>query len=170
MLLRRQWKPSKAGASSRVRKTDSRFVFRPPLKSTSGCSDIKPHPFASSVWLQGCLPTRRVLYRSWREVPPSWKRMGKGMQVSYKRVPFVRKSNCTACGLCESVCPHACLDVLGGSGALVQPEACTSEGDCLSICPESAIQMRWVRLNSNRSIGQWRVRALKTRQPQQSSA
>ena len=95
---------------------------------------------------------------------------GRGMQILYKRVPVVRKTRCTACGLCRSVCPHACLDVLGGSGALVQPDACTSEGYCVNACQESAIQMKWVRLNGNRSIGQWRGRALMVRQPQQSSA
>ncbi|MBZ5620634.1 MAG: 4Fe-4S binding protein [Acidobacteriia bacterium] len=92
------------------------------------------------------------------------------MQISYKRVPVVRKTRCTACGLCESVCPHACLGVLSGSGALVQPDACTSEGYCVSACQESAIHMRWMRLNGNRSIGQWRVRASTLRHPQQSSA
>ena len=94
----------------------------------------------------------------------------RGMQISYKRVPVVRKARCIACGLCEWVCPHACLGVLGGSGALVQPDACTSEGHCVSACQKEAIQMKWVRLNGNRSIAHWRVRASVLRQPQQSAA
>jgi ferredoxin len=84
------------------------------------------------------------------------------MQGSYKWVPVVRKTRCAACGLCGSVCPHGCLDVLDGIGALVQADACTSEGYCAEVCPESAIEMRWVRRNGNRSIGQWRVRCSKT--------
>jgi NAD-dependent dihydropyrimidine dehydrogenase PreA subunit len=117
-----------------------------------------------------CFPMRRVLYRFCREHLPSCRAVGgRGMQISYKRVPVVRKTRCTSCGLCGSVCPHACLDVLGGTGVLVQPDACTSEGFCVSACRESAIQMRWVRLDGDRSIGQWRVRALMLRQPQQSS-
>ena len=101
------------------------------------------------------------------ELPGGW---GRGMRISYKRVPVVRKSRCTACGLCGSVCPNACLGVLGGSGALVQPDACTSEGYCVSACRESAIRMKWVHLNGNRSIGQWRVRSSMPRQLQQSAA
>src|ERR1039458_3955503 len=91
---------------------------------------------------------------------------GRGMQISYKWVPVVRKTRCTACGLCRSVCPQACLDVRDGSGALVQADPCTSEGHCVSACRESAIQMRWVRMHGNRSIGQWRVRSAMLRRPQ----
>jgi Pyruvate/2-oxoacid:ferredoxin oxidoreductase delta subunit len=125
-------------------------------------ADIGSDPLLRSA--KGVIP---ILLGASPELSGGW---GRGMQVSYKRVPVVRKTRCTACGLCGSACPHDCLGVLGGSGTLVQPDACTSEGQCVTSCRQSAIQMRWVRLNGNRSIGQWRVRDSMLRQPQRSAA
>jgi len=44
--------------------------------------------------------------------------------------------------MCGSVCPHDCLDVIGGVGVLVRPDACSGEGACVDACPEGAIRMR----------------------------
>ena len=79
------------------------------------------------------------------------------MRTLYKWLPVVRKSRCVACGLCGSVCPHGCLDLLDGTGALVGANACTSEGHCIVACVENAIEMKWVRIRGDRSIGRWRV-------------
>lgn len=78
------------------------------------------------------------------------------MQIFYKKLPFVRKADCTGCGLCESVCHNDCFGVIGGTGLLVQPNACTSEAYCVTACPNSAIRMKWVRFNGTSSVGQWR--------------
>jgi len=87
---------------------------------------------------EGCIPSLGA-------VSPEFSGGGeRRMRIFYKRVPVVRKAHYTAGGLCGSVCPHACLEVLGGSGALVQPDACTSEDDCVSVCHVSAIRVSWV--------------------------
>lgn len=82
------------------------------------------------------------------------------MQVFYKRVPFVRKDRCVGCGLCGWFCPHDCLEVRCKTGVLVRPNECTSEGACVSACPEQALQMRWLKLDGNRLVGDWRVRSV----------
>ena len=81
------------------------------------------------------------------------------MSAFYKRVPVVAKNRCTVCGVCAAACPHECLGVDGGHGALVQPDTCTSEGRCVSACPQGAIRMRWLCVDGDRSVGQWRARA-----------
>ena len=90
------------------------------------------------------------------------------MRLFYKRVPFVRKARCVGCGLCGSVCAHGCLDILCNTGALVRPDKCTSEGACVAACPERALQMRWLKLNSNRLVGEWRVRSVPQRRSRES--
>ena len=36
------------------------------------------------------------------------------------------------------------------------PEACGSEEECLRVCPDEAIEMRWVELDADLSVGRWR--------------
>ena len=134
------------------------------------------HCYAALGFRAASIPPDKLQLQNGARLPPDAKRVtpiltrgspelsggwGRGMQISYKWVPVVLKSRCTACGLCGSACPSACLGVVGGRGALVQPDACTSEGHCVSACQERAIRMRWMRLNGDRSIGQWRVHALR---------
>ena len=77
--------------------------------------------------------------------------------VLRKWVPQVHAQRCTACGICGSVCPHSCLDVVEGVGVLVRPEDCSSEEDCVDACPEKAIRMRWMPVGGKPSIGRWRT-------------
>src|ERR1017187_867972 len=79
-----------------------------------------------------------------------------GMRVSYKWVPSVRQDCCAGCGVCGAVCPHGCLAVVDGTGALVRPEACTSEASCVSACGQRAIYMAWATVDSDYSVGRWR--------------
>jgi ferredoxin len=81
---------------------------------------------------------------------------GMRVKLSQKWVPSVRRDRCQACGLCGSICPNGCLDLLDGAGAVVRAEACTSEEQCVSACPEGAIRMMWARAEGDRSIGRWR--------------
>ena len=67
------------------------------------------------------------------------------------------ETDCTGCALCGTVCPHGCLDVIGGIGALIQADSCTSGAYCVAACPNGAIKMKWQRLNGSHSIGQWRA-------------
>lgn len=93
---------------------------------------------------------------------------GMRVKMSQKWVPSVRQDRCHACGLCGSICPYGCLDLLDGSGALVRAEACTSEEYCISACPEGAIHMIWARAEGDRSVGRWRSNGpppFRSRQP-----
>ncbi|MFQ5906045.1 MAG: mercury methylation ferredoxin HgcB [bacterium] len=48
---------------------------------------------------------------------------------------------CTACGLCEIVCPHGVLEVKG-KAAIVDRDACMECGACMLNCPADAIRVR----------------------------
>ena len=127
-----------------------------------------------ALWIKGV--KGRLLRVTKRDTPklpgtcagccPGW---GRGMQPFYKRVPVVRKDRCIGCGLCESVCPHDCLDVRCRIGALVRPDQCRSEGACVSACPGSALQMRWLKLDGNRLLGKWRGRSVSQRRPREAA-
>ena len=52
---------------------------------------------------------------------------------------------CTACGLCEEICPVEAIGVHQGDVAEVKAEACIGCGLCASVCPVEAIALVEVR-------------------------
>ena len=48
---------------------------------------------------------------------------------------------CTGCGMCISVCPHAVFARRGKEVVLADPEACMECGACFLNCPTVAIEV-----------------------------
>jgi len=75
---------------------------------------------------------------------------------SLKYIPVIDPDRCTGCRKCLAVChpgvlqPDACRKV-----SVCQPEYCDSDGGCVELCPENAIDMRWVEMSGDRSLGRW---------------
>ena len=76
---------------------------------------------------------------------------------------YIRKEQCTACGICESVCRFDALEtVLNSIGELkyrVIDYACEGCGLCVRLCPEAAIdfpkQLCGKLYVSNTRFGKW---------------
>ncbi len=58
-----------------------------------------------------------------------------------KFISTVDEQKCSACGLCEKVCPHAAITVNGEALAQVDPAFCQGCGLCMSACPTHALQL-----------------------------
>ena len=76
--------------------------------------------------------------------------------AAFKWVPVVAVERCTGCGLCVDACGPECLEIVDAIAALVTPDACGSEEHCIPVCEDDAIEMRWVALKGDTSIGKWR--------------
>jgi ferredoxin/flavodoxin len=66
------------------------------------------------------------------------------MEKSSRRqsIPFYADSDCTACGICEQVCPSGKIE-LAGNAPLWKPEApCYFCYACFNCCPEQAILVK----------------------------
>lgn len=66
--------------------------------------------------------------------------------VKKKAVAEIRTELCTGCGICASVCPVSCIDILGtglnfNGSAHVNRELCTGCNFCAVDCPWEAIAM-----------------------------
>ena len=57
----------------------------------------------------------------------------------------VDAESCTACGLCEEICPVQAIAVNQGDAAVVKADACIGCGLCASVCPVTAIALIEVR-------------------------
>lgn len=67
-------------------------------------------------------------------------------QIRKKAVACIIEEQCTGCGICVSVCPAACIDIVkkglnfnGNAG--VNPELCIGCNFCAIDCPWDAIVM-----------------------------
>jgi NAD-dependent dihydropyrimidine dehydrogenase PreA subunit len=76
----------------------------------------------------------------------------------YKWMPIISEELCTGCGLCVEACGPRSLALDDEVAVLVLPDTCGSEEHCISVCPADAIQMAWLPLAGNGSVGQWRDR------------
>lgn len=52
------------------------------------------------------------------------------------------ETECTGCGICVDVCPHAVFRMENGRAALVDRDLCMECGACAKNCPFSAISVR----------------------------
>jgi NAD-dependent dihydropyrimidine dehydrogenase PreA subunit len=55
-------------------------------------------------------------------------------------IPIINAKRCTACGICEDLCPTHAVEVQNKLAVIVRPDACTFCDICESYCPESAIE------------------------------
>jgi ferredoxin len=51
-------------------------------------------------------------------------------------------SKCTACGVCERVCPQAVLQVTSAGAEIVDRDACMECGACVRNCKTEALSVR----------------------------
>ena len=59
------------------------------------------------------------------------------LEIGRKVVAVVDFEKCTACGICEDVCPVRAIKVEGH--AIVDPDMCTGCAICVAQCPQNAI-------------------------------
>lgn len=57
--------------------------------------------------------------------------------------PFVKTSQCTACGECIDHCPSGALSPGEGARAVLDDAACIGCGECIAQCSSDAIGFRW---------------------------
>jgi len=76
-----------------------------------------------------------------------------------KWVPVVSEERCTGCDLCIEACGPACLALVDGIAALNRPDHCGSEEHCIQACRDDAIEMRWVEITGDLTVGLWRTNA-----------
>ena len=63
--------------------------------------------------------------------------MGKGESV--KKLAFVDKNVCVACGVCMGKCPREAIRIYRGCYAVVEAEKCIGCGLCAKACPAGCI-------------------------------
>jgi hypothetical protein len=54
------------------------------------------------------------------------------------------------------VCGAKFLEITEGIAALPRPAACGSEEHCITECRDDAIDMAWVLMEGNQTVGVWR--------------
>ena len=59
-----------------------------------------------------------------------------------KRLAFVDKSICVACGACTKVCPKDAISVCRGCYAVVDESKCVGCGLCGKTCPAGCIAIK----------------------------
>lgn len=78
------------------------------------------------------------------------------MSAGYKWVPVVDEDICDGCGVCVEACGPRCLEIVDGVSVLTRPDACGSEEHCIAPCPQACINMAWVPMDGDRSVGKWK--------------
>lgn len=59
-----------------------------------------------------------------------------------KKVAYVDRERCVACGACVKVCPKGAISVYRGCYAVVEEEKCVGCGKCGKTCPGGFISGR----------------------------
>lgn len=54
----------------------------------------------------------------------------------------LNEENCTGCGMCMEVCPHAVLSMNNGRIRIVNKDACMECGACVMNCPTVALSVQ----------------------------
>lgn len=62
--------------------------------------------------------------------------------IKERKIAYVDKKYCVACGCCANVCPIHAVSIVGGSYALVAEKICVGCGKCKKECPASVITIR----------------------------
>lgn len=75
-----------------------------------------------------------------------------------KLLPCIAQDFCTCCRLCSDTCLSGAVTMEEGQTPnLTRPQLCLSDARCANTCPMGGIEMSWVALEANHSIGQWRM-------------
>ncbi len=72
-----------------------------------------------------------------------------------KWMPIIVADRCTGCGLCVDACGPKSLAMVDGIAVLTLPDTCGSEEHCIAACRDEAIQMAWLPLSGDRTVGRW---------------
>ena len=59
-----------------------------------------------------------------------------------KRLAFVDKAQCVACGVCENTCVLGAIKVQYGCYAAVEVNCCVGCGKCAKLCPTGCIEIK----------------------------
>lgn len=59
-----------------------------------------------------------------------------------KRIAYILRNRCVACGACVKVCPKSALSIFRGCYAMVDAALCIGCGKCEKECPANAIEIR----------------------------
>lgn len=59
-----------------------------------------------------------------------------------KRIVFVDKNRCVACGVCIKACPKSAISVYRGCYATVDDAKCVGCGICTKACPVGCIEAK----------------------------
>lgn len=59
-----------------------------------------------------------------------------------RKLAFVDKGICVACGACMKACPRKAISVWKGCYAVVEPEQCVGCGLCAKTCPANSIELK----------------------------
>ena len=59
-----------------------------------------------------------------------------------KKLAFVDRKICVACGACMKVCPKEAISIYRGCYAAVEKAKCVGCGLCAQICPAGCIAIR----------------------------
>ena len=59
-----------------------------------------------------------------------------------KRIAFVDKNRCVACGVCIKACPKSAISVYRGCYAKVDDTKCVGCGLCAKACPVGCIAIK----------------------------
>jgi NAD-dependent dihydropyrimidine dehydrogenase PreA subunit len=59
-----------------------------------------------------------------------------------KKLAFVDKNRCVACGVCVKECPKKAVSVWKGCYAAVAEELCVGCGKCAKVCPAGCIEVK----------------------------
>lgn len=72
-----------------------------------------------------------------------------------KWVPIIDEAECTGCSACVDACDPQSL-VMQDNVAVLSPETCESCGEeCIPTCTVECMQMAWVEVEGDTSIGRW---------------
>ena len=59
-----------------------------------------------------------------------------------KKLAFIEKTICVACGVCMKACPKGAIAIHRGCYAVVEETACIGCGRCAKACPAGCIETR----------------------------
>ena len=59
-----------------------------------------------------------------------------------KKLAYVNKNRCVACGACTIECPKEALEVNKGCYAVVCRDLCVGCGKCEKVCPAGCIEIK----------------------------
>ena len=59
-----------------------------------------------------------------------------------KKLAFVDKKRCVACGVCMKACPKGALTIYRGCYAVVEADKCVGCGLCAKACPARCLETR----------------------------